>query len=232
MYSRIELMEARRQAQQIQVGLKPGPAEAIFTDDYMRLESQLQLMQAREHAQKRRSRSQKKLLHLRQIVARGVEALNKGGLHVHDEVVNVLLSDFKEDADAFLVATSCSSDSVEPGSPLDYVCRLLGLHARLHQRLLSDVLDLVGYWCDVPVCRTLLVRQGLLQLVGEVLEAWPASNANSADIRLKALEILPQVIVHRDAHTQAVSAACVALLRGLAVHAMQSNLRISFTHSR
>ncbi|CAE7252063.1 bacA [Symbiodinium necroappetens] len=223
LYTRAELMEARDKARQIQVGLEKSRDEAIFTNDYMKMESELQLMQAREYAAKRHSQSQKKLQQLRQVVARGVEALNTGDLDVHEQVLTALLSDFKEDADAFLVAkTSCYVDSVEPGSPIDYVCRLLGQHARLTKTLLTDVLDLAGYWSDVPFCRTLLVRQGLLQLVGEVLDAWPISEENSAGIRLKALEALPQVIVDRDSHTQAVSSECVALLRGLADSACQA----------
>lgn len=223
LYTRAELMEARDKARQIQVGLEKSRDEAIFTNDYMKMESELQLMQAREYAAKRHSQSQKKLQQLRQVVARGVEALNTGDLDVHEQVLTALLSDFKEDADAFLVAkTSCYVDSVEPGSPIDYVCRLLGQHTRLTKTLLTDVLDLAGYWSDVPFCRTLLVRQGLLQLVGEVLDAWPISEENSAGIRLKALEALPQVIVHRDSHTQAVSSECVALLRGLADSACQA----------
>ena len=217
LYVRAELMEARHKTQQMQLGLTPAHTEAIFNDSYVELESQLQLMQAREYAEKRRSHSQKKLRLLRDVVAKGVKGLDEGDLHVHEEVLKVLLADFKEDADALLVANaSCNSGSVERGSAIDYVHRMLSLHARLHQRLLTDVLDLVGYWCDVPFCRTLLVRQGLLQLLGGVLDRWPVCDENSAGIRLKALEALPQVIVDRDSHTQAVSAEGVALLRGLA----------------
>ena len=151
LYSRAELMEARHQAKEMQVEQQPRREEAIFTDDYMKLESQMQLMQARDYAEKRRSRSPKKLLHLRQVVTRGMEALTTGDCDAHEEVVGELLSGFKEDADAFLVGSvSCYMDSVEPGSAIDYVYRLLSLHARLNERLLQDLVDLVGYWCDVP----------------------------------------------------------------------------------